>query len=226
MFDQLNVQPQPYIIPKAWYTSWRKDPIPPSKRPDDQIYNMFCEHGNRFEVDPKSQIPISSESLAVLHSVFGDFKTLKSDSDVCAICEVERAGDVQALKVWEDQVKAERAIGKAIKGSSATLVFGMDFFAIPGSFYNAWQTWTRNPLPQGGKVELDMGLCEHGGLEWDPMMEWPKWVDEKGWKEVKKWYGQDLPEVIIKFGAHSLPGKKTSVIEVTPPACDICCKAK
>jgi hypothetical protein len=156
-----------------------------TKLPTHPEHTLFCDHGARFENDPKTQVTVSAASLALIQSVLGDFPAFKADEPICATCAKSRAGNEDALEQWQAQVKDERVIGKAVRAHSA-MVFGQEFWALPKTWWKAWEKWCRNPLPEGKRVELDMGVCEHGGLNWDPMMEWPKWVDEGGWTEIKQ----------------------------------------
>ena len=134
--------------------------------------------------------------------------------------------DVEVVTKWKEEVKDERVIRKHLDVYPPP--FGIDFWILPHDFWVDWERWMKR---NGAKAVLDMGLCEHGGLTWDPMMELPHYVTERGWEEViKRWaqvgsaddrYGEQ-PPVVIQFGAHAMSGKRVPVVSVNPGVCDEC----
>ena len=208
-FGRLNTSGE-YVVSRRWIDDWHK-----RRAQDTPTTKLYCHHEARWGRGVKT-MTISDEAVVLLRSVVGDFDVFLSDEPECAICAEEIEGDKQAEEERATLISVERPLRKQMDIKPAP--FGMDFYLLPEKFADEWQQWQRNGLRP---KKLDMDLCAHGKLDWDPMMKMPHYITAEGWKSILENYG-DAPPVVIRFDANPMAGKRTPVVSVNPAVCDEC----
>ena len=166
-----------YLISSKWLTSWRD-----SRSKGLPTDPMFCEHGKRWDGGVKS-IAISDGALAVLRSVVGEFPVFEEGELPCLDCSEVAKIEAMADKEHLDMLKKEAAVRRKVDQPFPP-PFKMEFFVLPDSFYSAWEDWSKRG---GDRPTLDMGICEHNKLDWDPRMIRSHWVDQTGWRSINEW---------------------------------------
>ncbi|ORX35565.1 hypothetical protein BD324DRAFT_652117 [Kockovaella imperatae] len=208
-----QLEPGPFLVSKRWLDLWRKGQA--QGGPTDDI---FCEHHARW--DEVKVVRLSPEAIALLQSVHGDFEVFDEDTPKCPICAAQHDIARQADDMRFALAKEERHWKKMLSRSPAP--FGVDHYLLPQQFVDKWLAWIREA---GERPVLDMELCPHGLLDWDPMVQRCSYIEEPGWKQINERYGPVTP-IVIRFGPNPLPGKRTQVVNVLPGVCDDCRVAK
>jgi hypothetical protein len=177
-FDRLNKGDKDLVLPKAWLDAWKRG-LTNGCTPNDDPYNLYCEHGGRGYTGQKVE-QVSTAAVVLLQSVSDEhFLVYGIDEPLCARCTEDRRGELDAAEAWKDAAKAEKGLKKLLGPSPPP--FDVDFYAVPRQWYDDWEAWLRNG---GERPELDMGRCRHGLLGWDPAKGYPKFFTEKGWEEI------------------------------------------
>ena len=171
-YDRLSEGP--YVVSKRWIDDWHRHQA--QGRPTDALY---CEHGARWENGKVYKV--SEEAIVLLRSVVGDFEVYQNDEPVCGICAEDLARGKEAEEEDRQMAKEERKWTKLISPNPP--VFKQDYYLLPTKFVEAWMEWMRLG---GTRATLDMELCEHGGLDWDPMMKGCAYTSEEVWEEICK----------------------------------------
>lgn len=183
-FDEANasLDEQEYMISKKWIDLWRKGDVG-NMSPSDAPFSLFCQHGNRWDKDHKS-IRITGEALMLLRSIFGDFDTYTDEEPMCGQCAEDFAGDEEALIAFNRQRKEEQGLmRKWVKTPNQPVVFNEEFHLLPNEWWDGWHAWSNG----GGTVPrpiLEMGICEHEKLNWDPTTEPARYTSKAGWREI------------------------------------------
>ncbi|WWC89000.1 uncharacterized protein L201_003917 [Kwoniella dendrophila CBS 6074] len=222
-FDDANDGEGEYVISKVWLDQWRDGSLPPDITPSHEAFTLSCEHGNRSIV-PKQQLKkkcsyITAEALAILKSIVGDFEAIDKNQEECEDCQALTGVNEEIRKARLDETKIDRQIKRQLNPKSNELAFGMDYYALSRRCVEEWEQYIKG---ERDRPELEMGLCQHGLLDYDPQMERPPILNSNGWNQLVTKYG-NKPPVILQFGANPQPGKKTLVSEFRPGICEECC---
>lgn len=205
---------------RSWLDLWRRGET--VVLPSDPKYSLFCQHASRWDGNHKTTL-ITGEAFALLQSIYVDLKSYTDDEPTCGECAVGLAVDTEALSAWSQQITDEKSmVRKWLKGPSHPVVFEENFYALPPGWWDEWNDWLRG---QGvvARATLDMGICEHGKLDWDPTLELARYTNGKGWEEIQARYGGEAQSVIVRFGSgHPAPGKKNAINHVEPAVCEEC----
>ncbi|WWC94448.1 hypothetical protein V866_001294 [Kwoniella sp. B9012] len=224
-FDEANVGDGDYIISKSWLDQWRNGSLPHGKLPSDDDFSLVCEHGRRSIVPSNKRKAtysiISAEALAILKSIIGEFEVVGHDQDECEECLSMTEVNIEIRKHRLEEVKPDRQIRRMVNKDKPP-AYGLDYYALSPRFIREWDRYIRGDRDE---LELDMGLCEHGLLDYDPEMEKPDILDKKGWKMLTERYGQKKP-IVIQFGPHTRSGKKHNVEMTDPGVCEECSTAR
>ena len=173
-FDELN-RGDEYIMPKQWVDDWKKGALPDGVLPTSSEYTLFCQHDQPW--GERKGMPVSPEAVALLRSVVGDFPAFLKDDELCRECQSNEEEDNEARKDWAKAAKMEKRIKSQLDCKPAP--FGVDHYVLPETFVEAWLNYLVNPQP---KPELHMVFCEHGLIDFDPMVEKVHYLTEAGWK--------------------------------------------
>nr|XP_019046681.1 hypothetical protein I302_05431 [Kwoniella bestiolae CBS 10118]OCF25611.1 hypothetical protein I302_05431 [Kwoniella bestiolae CBS 10118] len=220
-FDEVNEGDGEYVISKIWLDKWRAAEPTSGQSPTDIEYGLICEHGGRAVI-PKNQLKsrtclISAEALAILKSIVGDFPLIEVNQEECEECLSLGEANSEIRKQRSEETKLDRQIRRLVNKDKSP-AYGLDYYALSTDFVRNWDRFLQG---KGEKPELDMGLCEHGLLDYDPQMEKPDIMDGNGWKMLKSSYGEREP-IVIQFGPQIQHGKKTYVSSSRPGVCLEC----
>jgi ubiquitin carboxyl-terminal hydrolase 48 len=167
-FDRLN-HGGGYAMPRKWVAEWRKGTLPSGALPTDDDYTLFCEHE---KANDGKRVSVSPAAVLLLQSVLGDFAVFEENEPMCEACRAGAAVDQEARwAVMQKRLKQQLDVKPA--------PFGVNHYVLPMRFHEAWLEWLRN---SGCKPELEMDLCEHGLIDFDPMIERVHYLTEGGWK--------------------------------------------
>jgi len=170
-FDRANQGGHQWIISSNWLKAWKNADV--EGLPTDERWSILCEHGK----PGGGRAMISGQALAFLRSLVGDFDSWTEEEALCVACtaaeEVKKAMQ-QGRKM---QVKDCLPIRKAF--SPRSQMFDVDYYAFPPAVYERFLDWCSEPGPD---PDLNIKLCEHNGINFDPFKELPKYLDEKHWR--------------------------------------------
>ncbi|WVR06745.1 hypothetical protein IAU60_003780 [Kwoniella sp. DSM 27419] len=227
-FDRVNTGARNWILPSAWLDQWKEGVLPHGTLPTAGQFSLYCEHGNRG-LTPKnglgrkkdSTVSISDEALVLLRSIVGDFKAFGESERECRECTASRALLADEAEARRLDLKADKAISKHLqKGPRA---FALDYYVLPKPFLERWREY----MGDKGGVQpiLDMGLCEHGMLDYDPEMERREVLLKPGWDILCDKYGSVEP-IIVQFAPNTAPGKRIGIAQISHRVCEPCRKAR
>ncbi|WVN87735.1 uncharacterized protein L203_102930 [Cryptococcus depauperatus CBS 7841] len=217
-FNELNSleEADQWCLPKLWLSHWRNGKLPPDALPISEDYTLLCPHN-----EPSPKMPawttVNSQALAFLQSIFGPFPSIQSTYIACPTCSQDADADIQKIKDWKSDVKIDRLIKRNLDPSPPA--FGIDYYVLPETFLKAWGRYTKAPGEK--RPSLQMNLCQHGLLDFDPQMEKPRIINEAGWKLICQKYGNHVP-ITVKFGAKPTKGKRTTITSFSPAVCEPC----
>ena len=207
-----------YILPRDWVLAWRKGEVG-AALPTDSPYSIVCEHGSRWENGAKT-VAVSDQSVALLRSIVGEFKVVKADEATCGECAEASAGDLAAREEAITRGKVEwKMWNRHIQPNAPSPPFKVPYVLLPRGWSKAWRATVKDGV--ACPVPWDVGLCEHGRLDWDPAVEGPEWADEDAFDALCERYGPQ-PKVEVAFGANKLPGKTYNVNHLEPGVCEDC----
>ncbi|WRT66676.1 uncharacterized protein IL334_003636 [Kwoniella shivajii] len=223
-FDEANVGEGEYVISKPWLDQWRGGNLRHGILPTDEGFTLFCEHGNKAII-PKHQLKatcslISAEALGILKSIVGEFEAYEHDEEDCDMCNSMLSANDEIKKARYEETKIDRTIKRTYLNSG--IGFGLNYYALSLDFVEKWKKYIQGVVE---KPELNLGLCEHGLLDYNPQMEQPPVLDERGWRMLTEKYGEKEP-IIIQFESKPQRGKKTCVSYFQPDICEECCLAR
>lgn len=163
------------MLPRDWLNAWRKGEVG-TTLPTDALYSIICEHDARWDAGIKT-VTISGEAAALLQSLFGDFKVFPTGAPSCGECaeatQGRREAEEEAMMAGKLEYKLH---SRGIRPAYPHPPFDVPYVMLPRGWGKAW-----NATVKSGKdcpVPWDVGLCQHGGLSWDPAVEGPEWADE------------------------------------------------
>jgi hypothetical protein len=144
--------------------------------PTDPPYSIICEHGSRWDNGVKTAA-VSGQAIALLRSIVGDFKVFKADEPMCGECAEASAGDraVREEAITRGRVEF-KMYNRSIQPNAPNPPFGVSYLLLPRGWSKAWRATVKNGVPC--PTPWNVGICEHGGLNWDPAIEGPEWADE------------------------------------------------
>ena len=193
-FDRIDTSGQ-YVVSRKWIEDWRKH-----RAEGTPTTKLYCHHDSRWDRGVKT-MTISDEAVALLRSVVGDFDVFLPDEPQCALCAEAMEEDEKLEEDRAALISVEKPLRKQMDVKPAP--YGVDYYLLQDGFVDEWTRWLRD----GDRpTKLDMELCEHGRMDWDPMMKVPHFISADGWKSLLENYG-DAPPIVIQFGANPLPGK-------------------
>jgi len=174
IFDELN-KGGGCAMSTDWVTQWKNGKLPEGKLPTANEYTIFCEHNKPWK--EKRWVPVSLEAVTLIRSIVGEFPVFQADEPDCEECTAAAEGDQEARAEWEATTKTQ----KRIKGQCnlKPVAFGLEYCVVPKRFSQAWTKWLSE---FGPRPELEMDLCEHGLIDFDPMMETVDYLTELGWR--------------------------------------------
>ncbi|WWD17000.1 hypothetical protein CI109_101436 [Kwoniella shandongensis] len=220
-FDSMSDLADEWIVPKMWLEQWRRGSLPDGTLPTNAEYTLFCEHGKRAPNERNSTISISPEALAYLKSTIGDFEAFQEDEPECEVCLQSVMLDRDNEAAWRLDVKVDRMIKRGLNPKPPA--FGIDYFALSEIFVKNWFEYMKTPGP---RPMLEMGLCEHGMLDYDPQTEKPDILEQSKWTKLCDKYGRPEREIVVQFGSNPLPGKRNNITYFSPKVCEPCHVAK
>ncbi|WVQ80125.1 hypothetical protein IAT38_002226 [Cryptococcus sp. DSM 104549] len=224
-FTSLNSDPDgdgdepTWLLPKAWLNAWRSGKLPPGALPTSPDFTLFCEHGEPAPRSP-AWVAVTPSALALLQSVVGDFQAFEQSAQACHICDAGAQADAGAEAQWRLDVRVDKAIKRHLDPRPPA--FGIDYYVLPKAFIEEWEAYIRAP---GEQPHLDMGLCEHGLLDFDPQMEKPRVISKLGWDMLCEKYGNHDP-IVVQFDANPVPGKTVNIKSCSVAVCDPCRTAR
>jgi len=182
MFDELNIEPRGYLLPRRWLELWRKGNLD-DRSPNHPDFTLLCDHKARWEQNRKTS-SVSEECIALLQSLVGHFDVFTNNAPVCGDCAEKYAGTKEEKDEMAKQAKEEHAaLKKHINPHGFAPPFGMPFYLLPEGWVGDWKSWVAG---NGDRPEYEVPICEHGGLEWDPAMSWPHYTNEQGWRVIRQ----------------------------------------
>ena len=167
-------QEEGIVMPQKWVTEWKKGTLSPGALPTDAEYSLFCHHD---KPGTGRRVLVSANDLEMIMSVVGEFRVFDNTEPMCDECEMVAAKDWEVHEQWIAATKSQRKILKQLDVQPAP--FGVDHYVLPLRFYERWQEWMRSP---GSIPEYETDFCEHGMIDFDPMMEKVHYLTEIGWK--------------------------------------------
>lgn len=178
LYDNLNVG-NGYYLPKEWVKRWRSNNLdPPDALPTHEDYTLFCEHGQPSSSRRREEV--SAESLAVLQSILGEFDAFGDDVPECTACAEDKEKNAARRATWTVEVKADRQISKQHR--NMTLILGATNYLLPKGFTESWDDYMKDPGAPRPTLQLE--LCPHGLLDFDPQMEKADYLTESGWHSL------------------------------------------
>lgn len=240
-FKDLNNVPRgesDCLISEAWLREWRKkDGI--SVPPTDPEYSLLCEHGRLWVPNMGRVAKVAPGAVAMLQSIYGHFPTYTASDPQCDECAAEVAqkksdrDDRRARAAdWRARTAAEKKLLR--NHMNITQALETDNYLIPRKFFAAWDAYLRGKSSEEPE-SLDMELCPHGLLDFDPQMEDANYLTEAGWRELcEMWvtplwcqltcrYSHDPSDAVtVQFTAYTKEGKKFAVDKVSKATCDEC----
>lgn len=179
-FDRANGFGGPYVLPKLWITAWRKGNIEGSLPPHKTDFSVFCEHERPFKAEKKWE-GVSEEGVMVLRSLVGEFPVYKDDEPQCKQCSDGREDDKKLREQWVNRKKVEEKLSS--RSRNQTHVFQTTNYLLPRSFAEKWEQYLKQP---GERPTLELELCPHGLLDFDPAMDKADYFTEDGWRQLCK----------------------------------------
>lgn len=174
-FRNFNAEGNPiWMISTAWLKVWKSGKIKPGVLPTDEKYDILCEHGIPTH---REATYITEDALLILRTAVGDFKSWHRDTPHCEECSERENLDQIAEAEWRSLLTEYKPIRRDLESTAHS--FDTDYYAVPFEVYRRFQEWYRFPGPV---PDLKIGLCEHGGIDFDPMLEHPKYLSEIGWR--------------------------------------------
>lgn len=173
-FDDLNGSENGFYLSAQWVKDWKsgKTDAPPT-HPD---YTLLCEHGR--PTSNRSRKSVSSGSLAVLHSIFGNFDAIGGDVEDCDMCAADKEKDKAAAKSWASVIKPDKQV---LTQLNQFLILNTTNYLVPRGFFDAWEAYMSK---DGLKPILDIELCPHKLLDFDPQLDKANYLTEIGWNEL------------------------------------------
>ena len=178
IFDELNDGPGNRLLPQKWLIEWKAAPGSTTLKPDDPAYGVCCAHGKRFKTINKA-VTVTAETVGYLSGLLGKFSAPAEDSAPCEECSNVQADVFLASKARRDEVALDRRLLKIV--DEKPFVLGVDFYVIPVDFYDAWVAYVKG---SGAMPKLEIKLCPHGGIDYDPAIEDVKRITDSGWKQL------------------------------------------
>jgi hypothetical protein len=166
-----------YLVPKSWINLWRRDALKPGVTPTHQDHTLFCEHDRPIENRATKVVAISPAQFMLLRSAIGDFTASKAGEPLCEQCEEAASKESVDAEQWRTEIKRDKPIKRQF--NLQPHAYGIDYYALPPKFANQWQRWFTEPGP---RPTFDAYLCEHGRIDFDPMMERTANLTEAGWQ--------------------------------------------
>ncbi len=178
-FNSANENRGPYLLPKEWLNAWTKNKISPTGGPTDPEFSLYCEHGEPFVGGKKCEYA-SEEAILVLRSVLGEFPVFSEDAVQCEECSAAQKVSEAEFAAWVAKVKVEDKLYKNHRNQSH--VFGPENYLLPRSFFEQWEEYLSEPMERRPTLQLD--LCEHGLLDFDPGLDKAEYIDKNGWEKL------------------------------------------
>lgn len=177
-FKRANEGGGKYLLPRSWLMAWRKGTLGPLVSPADPEYSLFCDHENPFPEGKKTE-GISEEAVMLLRSILGDFPVFEDGAQPCEECSAVHAVSQVERASWQAQVKPEEKLLK--QHHNQTHVFGLVNYILPRGFFEKWKKYLSEPVE---RPTLELELCPHGLLDFDPAMDKTDYLTGAGWKEL------------------------------------------
>lgn len=177
-FKRANEGGGKYLLPRAWLVAWRKGTLDPLVPPTDPEFSLFCEHDNSFPAGKKTE-GISEEAVMLLRSILGDFPVFEDGAQPCEECSAVHAVSQVERASWQARVKPEEKLLK--QHHNQTHVFGLVNYILPRGFFEKWKKYLSEPVE---RPTLELELCPHGLLDFDPAMDKADYLSGAGWQEL------------------------------------------
>lgn len=179
-FNELDADDEPeWMLSRKWLDAWTARKIGNDTLPTHPDYTILCEHGSNVRVHSREYVLISSAALAYLRSILGDFTAVQRGAPECTKCSEDVQIDAALIEIWRNELKRDKPIKRELNVKPPA--FGIDYYLLPRQFHAAWMEWFRE---QGERPIYEDGLCEHGMLDFDPMMDRINFLTERGWQEL------------------------------------------
>lgn len=166
-----------YLVPKSWINLWRRNALKPGVTPTSDDHTLFCEHGKPIENRATKVVAISPAQLMLLRSAIGEFVAFKAGEPLCEECEEAASKESVDAEEWRTEIKRDKPIKRQF--NLQPHAYGIDYYALPPKFASQWQRWFTEPGP---RPSFGPYLCEHGKIDFDPMMERTANLTEAGWQ--------------------------------------------
>lgn len=173
-FDKLMNSGEECIMPHDWVASWRKGTLPPETLPTDDAYSLFCHHDKPWK---GKRISVSLDAVTLLWTIMGNFPVFGPNEPECDECRAAAEDSEEARQQWSEAIGRQKRIRQQLDVKPAP--FGIDHYVLPSRFHQKWATWLKRPGP---KPDLEMDLCNHGLIDFDPMLESVHFLTEAGWE--------------------------------------------
>lgn len=178
LYDDLDRVPgERFALPRQLIVQWRAG-ILTKEKARELADSFICPHKGRCV--SRDLVTISREALDLLRSVFGDFPATMENDPICAACWEKGAQSRLEQLNADAMISKERKVKRMLV---ETPPFDADHWLLPTDWVEEWEAWLQKKGPRPGPIG---GLCEHGMLESDPYMTWPKVINEKGWMELTR----------------------------------------
>lgn len=166
-----------YLVPKSWINLWRRNALKLGVTPAHEDHTLFCEHDKPIENRATKVVAVSPAQLMLLRSAVGDFAVFKEGEPLCEECEEVASKESVDAEQWRTEIKRDKPIKRQF--NLQPHAYGIDYYALPPKFANQWQRWFTEPGP---RPIFGPYLCEHGKIDFDPMMERTANLTETGWQ--------------------------------------------
>lgn len=177
-FKRANGNSGPHLLPRAWLDAWSKNKLSPVVPPTDPEYSLYCEHGRPFPGD-KQYDGVSEEAVLLLRSVLGEFPVFDENAERCGECSAAHEVCKTERAAWLAKVKIEERLFKNQRNQSH--VFGSENYLLPRSFFEQWELYLKEPVE---RPTLQLDLCPHGLLDFDPGLDKAEYIDKNGWERL------------------------------------------
>ncbi|BEI93443.1 uncharacterized protein CcaverHIS019_0510710 [Cutaneotrichosporon cavernicola] len=213
-FERANDGGGPYLLPHAWVTEWKRNKLGPAVLPTDPEYSLFCEHDQPFVGNNKLQY-VTEEAILLLRSVLGEFAVFDEKAEQCTDCSAAQELSKNQRAEWLTKVKVEEKLFKNQRNQSH--VFGAKNYLLPRSFFVQWELYLREPVE---RPTLQLDLCPHDLLDFDPGLDKAEYIDENGWEKLYDYPPEE--GITIKYGSQPADGKRLPVLDPSLATCGPC----
>ncbi|KLT43767.1 hypothetical protein CC85DRAFT_284275 [Cutaneotrichosporon oleaginosum] len=216
-FKRANERGGQYLLPRAWTTAWAKNKLSPGVPPTDPEYTIFCKHDRPFPGDKKVDC-VSEEAILILRSVLGEFPVFDEAANQCEECCAAQEVSNNERAAWLARVKDEEKLYKNNRNQSQ--VFGTRNYLLPQSFFEQWETYLKGPVE---RPTLQLDLCPHGLLDFDPGLDKAEYINSYGWEQLCELYNFPVEDgVSVEYDAQPAKGKRIAMHKASLATCGPC----